>query len=441
MIYRDLLKAIFLITFCYNGSQSICQSAYIGLRIESNVLQSTNTVRSGLWPKFQLIDSVLYVPTSSGVYSKHLNTLSDTTWNIYAFDEIPISDFIKKNNEIVAITDRTNDSLIVYSNDNGLTYNYLSSSHFNDPQLVPPQSNTLIYKMAHNSPGFDTLLVLHHFGISMSTDLGNSWSLLTQYTPEYQYRFIDFNPADNQKIYSTGEGGFFTSYIYASSDGGVTWNKIHSVQNDCVHTIAFHPSNEEVYIIGREGRISKSLDGGSTWSTFNLTPYLYINEIQYDSNNPNILYASGGLNGIYDTIYFLKSFDAGDTWNIIHQELSSFGDVGQVIDFEILNEGIIYLTELGGMYFLDAAVLNNNDIIEEFAEIYISPNPFEGVINVKSSQLIESITLCDNLGRIIERFNKPDYSYSFNLENMNVGIYYLHIQVNDTLVSKKIVKE
>ena len=436
------MKKIILFVLLYSLKFSLYgQSTYIGLKAQSNVTEGqTNALSQSYWPKFQLIDNVLYVPTVNGIYSKDVNALSDTLWNLYGFSGVPIRDFIKNGNQVIAITNNFNDSLLVYSNDGGSSYTYRSDVHFVDPELVPSESNTTIHQIAHNSPSFDTVLVSHHFGISLSTDTGNTWSLLAEYAPEYQYRFIDFNPVNSQKLYSTGEDGFFSSYVYASSDGGDTWNTMHSVFNDCVHLIAFHPFEQETYLIGREGRISKSTDGGVSWSTFDLDPYLYVYQFKYDTEDPNIVYASGGINGEFDIIYFLKSTDAGDTWSVLHQEIPGNGNVAQVLDFEIIDDGIVYLTALGGLYYLESSVLSTDKISDEKVQIQLYPNPVWSNVTLRSSEIIEELTICDNLGRVVRSEIVNSTTYNLNVESFERGVYYLHVLTHSGKQIKKMVK-
>ena len=74
------------------------QLQYIGLKSEGDIRVAQNQlVNSGVyWPKTQVIDNFLYIPTSSGIYRKDLNTVNDTTWSLYAFPNIPVKDFVKK---------------------------------------------------------------------------------------------------------------------------------------------------------------------------------------------------------------------------------------------------------------------------------------------------------------------------------------------------------
>ncbi len=73
------------------------QSNYLGLQEIAKIdAPQQAAINGNYWPKFQIIDSIIYVPTKDGIYRKHLSTISDTLWSSYAFKGIPISDFIKK---------------------------------------------------------------------------------------------------------------------------------------------------------------------------------------------------------------------------------------------------------------------------------------------------------------------------------------------------------
>jgi hypothetical protein len=413
------------------------QSKYIGLQKESSVLEEQLNVMVGsYWPKFQLIDNEIYAATPNGIYRKNLNTLSDTLWQLYAFEGIPIRDFVKKNNHLVAITSNETDSFLVYSDDNGSSFEFRNDAHFTDSLLVHREERNTIHQIGHNLQHLDSILVAHHFGISLSTDTGKTWSLLTKFAPNGQYRFIDFHPTRKERIYSAGETGFMSSYLHASNNGGKSWSTIFDEHNDCAHFIAFHPEDEDIYLLGREGRISKTTDGGSTWSSFNLSPYLYIYQIEYDLNNPNVVYASGGLNGLYDTVYFMKSYDSGDSWEVIHQEMPMEGFVGQVLDFKILGNTIIYRTAFKGFYTLNTEILSSTNNYSQ-PRIQVYPIPASHHLNIQSDQALQHIELYDSKGQLIKVFAPYKHSCQIEVRGLEPGIYFLKIEVGNQFYTKR----
>ncbi len=325
---------------------------------------------------------------------------------------------------------------MVYSNDNGLSHAFRNNSHF-----IYPGLNNSIHQIAHNSTSFNKILVSHSYGISMSLDTGLTWTLLSNYSPEYQYRFVDFHPSNNQKLFSTGENGFYTSYVYSSFDGGNSWIDINSEFNNCTHVLAFHPTNEDIYIIGGEGRIAKSADSGANWTTQNLSPYLYIYQIKYDANDTNIVYASGGINGINDTIYFLKSTNAGDSWNIVYQENITGEDVGAILDFEVYNGNIIFMTKKKGLYYLTNNHLSVDlNSYKKNIQLSLFPNPTTDVLNFSSNEEVTKAIIYNNVGQELKSFSLKAHKGSINLENFNAGVYYLELIIKKQHFTKKIVQ-
>lgn len=433
-------QQILIVLFALLAGQVKSQSVYIGLADESNMIAgAAGALNLNFWPDFQIIENALYVPTINGIYTKELSTLSNTDWQLFAFEGVPIKDFVKDGDQIIAITNNINSELLLYSDDNGETYTFRPDAHFTDPDLVPAELSNQIHQIAHHSPSFDSLLVVHHFGISLSTDAGFTWTLLEEYVPEYQYRFADFHPQNPSKMYSTGETGFFASYVLASEDGGLNWSEIHSDFNDCVHLVSFHPTEEDTYLIGREGKISKSTDSGNTWTTFNLDPYLYVYQFRYDPNDPNVIYASGGLNGLFDTIYFIRSTDGGDTWSFIYEEVVDGGGTGQILDFYLLDDQIIYLTALKGLYSLQLNALSTENLTTAEADLTLYPNPTSSLLKVNSSQPIEQYSIFDSTGRLLRSAQPQDLKADIDLTAFDKGVYHIHlISANERFIRKVI---
>lgn len=430
-------RFLLFLFFCFVIFSTKGQSRYIGLSDIANVRSSQQQALNGnYWPKLQLIDSSIYVPTKNGIYQKHLRTLLDTNWVNVAFSGISIRDFVKNKNQILAISSNTNDSLMLFSNNNGLSYTFRTDTHF-----VYPQANNSIHQIAHHSNDFGKVLVSHLFGISLSQDTGKSWTLLSNYSPAYQYRFIDFHPNNSQKLFSTGENGFFSSYLYASFDSGNSWNNINSTHNNCTHVMAFHPTNEIAYLIGGEGRIEKSIDNGNSWVSTPILPYIYVYQIRYDTANPNTVYAAGGINGFNDTIYLLKSIDSGDNWNIVYRESFNGEDTGGILDFLFIEGGIIYLTAKKGIYFLPSRLLSlesqkqkNKPILQLF------PNPTSGTVQLKSTQEIQEISLYNQLGQQLKKFTLQTKNFNFSIDNLEEGIYFISILSQGQKTTKKLIK-
>ncbi len=419
---------------------TFAQSQYIGLENESNLSQQTS---GQYFPKSQIINHHIYVSTPQGIYKKDLSTLNNLTWESFAFNGVPIRDFIKKGNEILANTTYQGqgneaDSLLVYSSNNGLSYNYLSTNHFEQPPLV-----NSIYRIAQNPENPNEILALHHQGVSKSSDFGITWTSLHSNTPEYQYRFIDYHPLDTETIFYTGENGFFSSYIQASYNSGMTWTNTDAVHNNCTHYMAFHPENQNTILSAGEGRVTKSTTKGTSWSpSFFLYPYLYISKIIYNQSNPNIVYAAGYLNGNNDngnndTIYILKSTDGGSNWDIAHQE--PLEGSGGIVDFHIYGTKFIFLTRYKGVYALDLNVLSITNI-ENKKGVVLYPNPSSSTLSLKGKNRIEKVEIFDSSGRIKNIIKPNATNFEMDTSSFANGIYFFKIYSINGVVLKKIIK-
>ena len=124
-------------------------------------------------------------------------------------------------------------------------------------------------------------------GIFRSTDGGTSWTFVSPENDIRSANSIAQDPSNPDTWYvGTGEVYYTVSTadiagtvgwgIFKSTNNGVTWTKLHLLQDafqhqfngqfDFVHRIAVHPTTGEVYA-AVHNRIMKSSDGGITWLT------------------------------------------------------------------------------------------------------------------------------------------------------------------------------
>ena len=323
---------------------------YIGLKEEANVREAQNqliTVFGTYWPESQLIDNYLYIPTVSGIYRKNLSFVNDTIWELHAFEGVPIRDFIKNNDTILAATAIFADTnLLLLSTNDGLSYiDYTPTSFFNI------NSEITILKTAQNPHNPNNLAVMHTgLGVYLSSDFGQNWTLSNHFIGGYQDWFLGFNPNDTSNIFYTGEQLFFQSYIFTTYNNGNNWTKVDSLQSHCTHGVAFHPTNKDIMISYGEGRFSKSINQGQNWSDVGSIP-LYIYKVIFDPENPNILYASGDFHGVNDTITVYRSTDMGDNWQVFYQEKITNSD--GVMGIHLFNGKLFVYTLTNGVFLLD----------------------------------------------------------------------------------------
>jgi PKD repeat protein len=119
--------------------------------------------------------------------------------------------------------------------------------------------------------------------------------------------------------------------------------------------VRFHPTQPNTIFVGAPvGGLWKSTDGGATWTVMtSVLPSLAVSDVAIDANNPNIIYlASGDLAaGDAPGVGVLKSYDAGNTWEITGLNfLVSQGRYVSRVIIDPNNSNIIWAAASNGVY-------------------------------------------------------------------------------------------
>lgn len=199
-------------------------------------------------------------------------------------------------------------------------------------------------------------------GIYKTTDGGKSWEKVLYVGPSTGAADVIMDPKDPNTLYASMwqfrrtawgfNSGGENSALYKSTDGGITWNKIHNgfPKGKLGRiAVAIAPSNSSIVyaVLETEDKTKnglwKSTDGGNSWehlnNDFGLTvrPF-YFSRITVDPRNPDIL-VKGGLSGSI-------SRDGGKTFKSLGNMHSDIHD----IVFHINDSDIIYSGTDGGVY-------------------------------------------------------------------------------------------
>lgn len=409
---------------------SYAQLNYIGLKEE--LTGSSGQLLNSLRPEIQLLGDHLYVPTFSGIYRKQLN-MAATGWEPYAFAGQPIRDFVKNGDHILAITNKEQDSLMLASHDNGATF-----SDFTPPHFLEMENFNRMYRIAQNRQNPNSIIVLHlTYGLSKSTDFGESWINLNDYNGGFQDRFADFHPTDSLTINYGGETEFFSSYIQHTADGGQTWTLTDLSDNNCTHFIAIHPANPDFLLAGSEGRIARSLDRGATWQEpYWVEGYPYIYKILFDTNNPSVIYAAGAFNGANNTVTIYRSTDEGVSWHIAYEETLA-QDSGGVADMVQYDNQLILLTYKEGMYALNINLLNTKTPFYKNFTVY--PNPANAFIEYKGPETVKDIVITDMNGRALRKLTPHKNQSKIEISGIMQGTYLITFYFQEGQLTKKII--
>ena len=217
------------------------------------------------------------------------------------------------------------------------------------PGNVGGRTRTLLVDAADPS-GNTWLIGTAGGGIWRTTDQGDTWINVSPTAPNLSVVTLAQSASNPGIIYAgTGEGGLGGNFvngfgIMKSLDGGISWNLLPSTSGDNAgnflntNRIIVHPENANlVYAATSNGvrqtftsGIFKSEDGGLSWEQiFNANAR--VQQISFDPTDPNTIYASLILRGMY------KSTDAGATWNVTPLEtiVSASGGSTERTEFAI----------------------------------------------------------------------------------------------------------
>jgi photosystem II stability/assembly factor-like uncharacterized protein len=277
----------------------------------------------------------------------------DSSGNAYVAGHTGSSDFpatdASAQNEIA-------DSPLYKSDDGGMTW----SNFRND---LPSGSLTaLAIDRQNRSTLYAGISGLSQSGIYKSTDGGARW----QRALEGDTAKIIIDPNDSANLFARGSRGFgfgAEGRVSRSTDGGTTWSSLstpsallgvadfnidprHSSTLYATLNLCPIPVSGNVSAAGRAADAEppsfyKSIDGGDTWIPLSLSFSCLISSILVDSKTTSTLYAQAARP--------FKSTDGGDTWN----ELKS---VARILAVDPVNTTTVY-----GMSSPDFNLLKSTD--------------------------------------------------------------------------------
>lgn len=276
----------------------------------------------------------IYVPTSDGLHSLDL-TESEKGWTSCGFEGENLIECVHNGEEWLAITRNRNMRLLLRSTDNGKTV-----EDFTPYGLFPDEKYRTVSRLCQDPVRPKTIyLISDYVGILKSWDFGKTWSLLTDYANSNgSYCGFEIHPLNNDIVMQHAENGALAPAIMISHNGGLDW--INSwgypksdivlpyepdYAEDCIHDVAFHPTDIDTWVFGGEGVIAKTVDGGRTW-VHKGESWGYQYSTLFDYQNPNVIY-SLGVNDIDNNRtgwVFMVSSDGGENWkNAYHYVMDS----------------------------------------------------------------------------------------------------------------------
>jgi photosystem II stability/assembly factor-like uncharacterized protein len=235
--------------------------------------------------------------------------------------------------------------------------------------VIDPQNSNIVYA---STP----------VGVFKSSDRGANWT--NSGLIGYIVGLLAIDPHNSNSIYAITLGhndqDFYEDSVFKSSDGGATWDGVEvGFSGCCIETLAIDPFNPETVYLGRWRGVSKTNNGGRSWedSGTGLPANLIIYTLALDSQNPNVLYVTGILEGTRSSAVF-KSLDWAATWKEADAGLPLSPNLGiGHLTIDPARPQIVYLTADRGRLFkstdgayswtASAAGIQSNSILEEVA--------------------------------------------------------------------------
>ena len=213
-------------------------------------------------------------------------------------------------------------------------------------------------------------------------------------------KFFDVAVMDEKRALVIGYGG----KIIESTDGGFTWGQIDAGTSKSLYSIGFAPGGQAGWIVGQEGLILRTEDGGKSWT--HQTAELWLDPLCEDPEErkyrlgdieaipcqPAYLFAisvvdANTAHAIGDKSAYARTTDGGKTWNTRTLKVASADEIGEDLKLAF-EDPVLYDVE-----FLDA---NRGYIVGEFGKIYYTDDGGDTFVEQQES-LMDDESIVDIL--------------------------------------------
>jgi photosystem II stability/assembly factor-like uncharacterized protein len=199
-------------------------------------------------------------------------------------------------------------------------------------------------------------------GVFRSADGGDSWTRMSPINPRPMYfSQLRADPRDANRVYLPG------FYLMVSDDGGREWDQLGDRVHEDAHALAVDPRDPRRLLLGTDGGVYQSRDGGRRWAFLDRIPAGQFYRVGVDSSRPYRV--CGGLqdNGVWvgpSATRSLEGITNGD-WTRVR-----YGD-GMGCFFDPREPRVVFSSSQGG-------VLGRFDLRSGAAKEGLRPEASEG---------------------------------------------------------------
>jgi photosystem II stability/assembly factor-like uncharacterized protein len=173
--------------------------------------------------------------------------------------------------------------------------------------IGPPR--TSITDFATSFQDTKTMFIAAIGGVFKTTNAGESWRAVNSGLPsQVVVQTLAIHPQDQNTVYVGTRGG-----VFKTIDGGETWKIIK--EGESRFALAVDPRNgDTIYVAPFNDPVSRSTDGGKTWTTSSQRLGTSVFMLVIDPQAPRTIYACCGPERVGLDNGLWKSVDAGESW-------------------------------------------------------------------------------------------------------------------------------
>jgi len=306
---------------------------YSGL--ENRIINELSTSAAGI---MAATDQGLYMKTES------LNSLEPDNWESVGLAAKNIRTFVEIDEDLWLVVENTQSSFLLYQSENqGETWMEVENNfggeyeqHINDLEYVA--ETQMLYAVGYGV-------------LAESADMGHTW---TPIIGDWDWLasgldFVEKNPEANE-LWIGGqnaiEGFILYKYNLDSKEETLYMNLVEMPST--AKSILFDKNDPDHVIVGAEGGIISTEDGGDNWELLkddHQSSKFYFG-LARDEFKPEILYTAGWLKDFDhpQKLILLNSPDNGSTWQeIIHPDDELFGGVYDMLSTVEDGKQVLYL--------------------------------------------------------------------------------------------------
>lgn len=303
-----------------------------------------------------VFEDVLYAATDRGLYRRPLG--ADSRWELDGL----------QGKQVVDVTWRDDGSMLAgirYEGDGEGAVLYKRGSSPTAPWSpfdagYGPEAHRTVRALTALPGARDTLFARGAINVARSVNGGRDWESIWSDWSQigYQAPLLSVSRHDPNLVFAGGESAAFQPYLVRSPDAGDTWQAASGIStgsDNAVYSMIEHPEEPGHFLLGMEGRILRSTDGGQSWSLqYEPANYTYVFDFEVrQAGSQTIVYAAGSEGGAQATgpLTLHRTENFGAQWETItHAEGPDSTAIRTLALVEENARDRLYLGTLEGVY-------------------------------------------------------------------------------------------